>query len=108
MRRFQCVRVPIRPGHTDRVAGWIRSLDNRRDEVCEALEAEGIDQEIVLLEREDPEDHLLILTAAEDIAAANRAFQESTLPVDTEFRTLMAEALDVSRVRHTEVLLVAP
>ncbi len=107
MGRHSCVRIPIRPGETERLAGWARSLESRRDEVRRALEAEGIDAEVVLLERGPDGDALLIYTVAEDPAAANAAFEASTEPVDVEFRALMAETLDVSGAAPVEVILAA-
>lgn len=104
MSELQCVRIPVRDGQTERVAAWIRSLNGRLEEVRDALEAEGIEAETVLLEPGDP-DHLLVLVRARDLVEANAAFLRSQAPVDVEFKALMQEALHADRATPLEILL---
>lgn len=80
----QCLRIPLRTGSTERVAQWIRSLQDRTDEIATAIASEGITAESVLLERSTAGDTLLIYTAATDLVAAHLAFQSSTIAVDVE------------------------
>ncbi|MBD1845766.1 hypothetical protein H6F89_20625 [Cyanobacteria bacterium FACHB-63] len=86
----QCLRIPIRTGSTERVVQWIRSLQDRTDEIATAIASEGITAESVFLERSNNGDTLLIYTVATDLVAANQAFQASTIAIDVEFRALMA------------------
>lgn len=108
MPETQGLRVPIKAGQTERVAGWVRSLEGRRGEVARALEREGMVFEAVFLERGAAGDHLVIVNAAASLAAAHAAFQTSREPVDVELRALMAECLDLAAAKPFEHLFSAP
>lgn len=104
----QFVRIPVRPGSESRLTTWIRGLDGRRTDLERVLQAEGIQVEVVALDRSEGNTDLLIYTGGPDLTAASAAFARSADPVDVEFKQIMAECLELDRARIVEVLLSWP
>lgn len=104
----QLIRIPVVPGEEGRLAAWIRQLDTRREDLAQVLRAEGIEAEVVALERSDDSTELLIYTSGPDLAMSNAAFLRSMHPVDVEFRLMMRECLVLPQARDVEVLLAWP
>jgi hypothetical protein len=106
MAEVQCLRIKLRRGTTDRMAGFLRGLGQRREEVQASLEAEGILEEMLFLDRTETGDYLVFFTRARDLQAAAAAFQSSQLPLDAQTRALIAEAWE--SVRPLELLADLP
>jgi len=93
----QCLKIPVLEGQAPRVRSWVAGLSTRADEVLGALESEGIHDEAVFLAQEGGVEYLYLYSRAEDLEAAGRAFEQSTLAVDLEFKQLLSELLDFSQ-----------
>lgn len=91
MAEVQCLRVQIKPGQTERLVGFLRSVRQREAEVQESLALEGVILESLFIERGGEHDYLVFYTRAEDLAAASAAFAASTLALDGETRQIIAE-----------------
>lgn len=106
MSQLQCIRVKLREGTTERVTTFLRSLNDRPEEVRASLESEGIERECLFLDRTDEGDFLIFLTRAENLETAATAFQASDHPLDIETRELIAETWE--EVRPLELLADLP
>jgi hypothetical protein len=92
----QCLRIPVQKGKIKQIESWIAGLSDRENEVIEALRSEGIRDEAVFLMNEGEMSYLYLYSRSKDLMSAGRAFEESSLPVDIEFKQIMAECLDLS------------
>jgi Family of unknown function (DUF6176) len=104
----QLIRVPVIPGAEARLTPWIQGLDARRAVLEEVLRAEGIDAELVALDRSGFEAALLIYTSGPSLAASSAAFARSQHPVDVEMKQLRSDCLRFDQARVVEVLLAWP
>ncbi len=104
MSEKQCIKIPIKDGQTEFLVSWLSNLQSRKRELIEALTSEGIQSEMVLLERGQT-DYILIYTKADDLKAANQGFQTSLLPVDIEFKKVMQQSLDLENITKLEIML---
>ena len=93
----QCVRIPLCAGETERFLDWIRSIQNRKTEMLEAMRAEGVSFEFIFLEKSDGGDSVVFYMQAGSLADAQRAFAESTLAIDVETRAMIAACWDTGR-----------
>jgi hypothetical protein len=96
MLQVQCLKIPVVPGKGAALRAWMADLTARRAEVLEALASEEVTDEAVFLATEGAQEYLYLYSRAADLAAAGRAFQESTLALDQEFKQLMSECLDLA------------
>jgi len=101
----QCIRVKLKPGKTEQFLDWALTLKSREDEVGESLKLEGLNAEFLFLERAQDGDYVTLYTRGRDLAAANRAFEKSKLPLDQEAKKVMAETWDFTSVTQLERLL---
>lgn len=104
----QLIRVPVIAGTEPRLTAWIQGLGKRPGEREQVLRAEGMEAEVVALDRSGSEAALLIYTSGPDLAASSAAFASSQHPVDVEFKQLMGECLALDQARVVEVPLSWP
>jgi hypothetical protein len=107
MMQVQCLKIPIVDGTADRLRTWIVSLAHRGDEVRAALAVEGILDEAVFYASEADGQYLYLYSRAADLARSAAAFERSQLPVDREFKQLIAECLDMGRATSLELVFAA-
>jgi hypothetical protein len=101
----QCLKIPLKPGTTERFLAFARSLRDRKAELAATLAREGILSEHVMLERSPQGDCLIFYSRAASLAAANQAFIASTSPLDEETKAVIAETWDVDRAVLLDVLI---
>lgn len=101
----QCIRVKLKPGKTEEFLAWAGDLTERIDEVKEALISEGMQAELMMLERTAEADFVLLYTKAEDLGKANELFQNSNLRIDSEAKEIMAKTWDFESITVVECLL---
>jgi len=78
-----CTYSEIKEGRLADVKQWLKSLENeRRNEILENFQNEGVLLECAFVREEKGSFYLLYLMRAHDIDKAMEAFQNSTLPVD--------------------------
>ena len=83
----------VKPGKVDKLRAWMRKLTERRQEVVESFEQEGVRQEKAWL-MEDEKGYVLVYAVeAEDIEKARQAYRDSTLPIDLEHREVLRDTL---------------
>jgi RimJ/RimL family protein N-acetyltransferase len=83
----------VKPGKVDRLRAWMRELVDRRDEVIESFEQEGVRQEKAWL-LEDEHGYIFVYAIdAEDLDKARQVYRESTLPIDLEHRAVQRDVL---------------
>lgn len=105
MAESQCLRIPLRPGKTDRFVAWLDEVRPRRAEMLSAMAAEGVIAETMALERGESGEFVVFYTRAESLERANRAFATSEAPIDVETRAIIAETWDIERAQALTVLL---
>jgi heme-degrading monooxygenase HmoA len=101
----QCIRVRIKPGKTDEFLSWANSLNGRLDEVKNALRSEGMQAELLMLEKTTDADYVLLYTKSDDLEKANQLFQSSNLKIDNEAKQVMANTWDMESITMVECLL---
>jgi hypothetical protein len=101
----QCIRVKLKEGMTDTFLAWAKSLSSRNDEIRQALQAEGMSMELLLLERCNDGDYVVLYTRARNLVEANSAFQNSELRIDQEAKQIMAETWDFATIKPVEKFL---
>ena len=101
----QCVRVPLKPGKTDRFLAWLDAVRPRVAEMHESMKREGVVFEAMFLERAESGDSVVFYMRAKDLAAAQTAFSSSKLPIDIETQSTIAESWDTSRAVPLTVCL---
>lgn len=99
----QCLRIRIKPGKTERVSEYFKVL-NARDDVADALRAEGILVESLFLDHAADNDHLLFYVRAENLRRSNEVFTNSLHPVDVAAREFMNDAWDLANVTSLEMI----
>jgi hypothetical protein len=83
----------VKPGKVDKLRAWMRELMDRRDEVVESFEQEGVRDEKAWLLQDDEGYILVYAIEAEDLEKARQAYRESTLPIDLEHREALRDVL---------------
>ncbi len=101
MTEAQCIKYPIKPGHRDALIEWIAGLENRSDELLEAMSAGGLVAEAVFLEISDAGEYLVIYTSGEDLEAALARLSNMDVPIVQEFDRLLGKSVDIE---HAVVL----
>ena len=91
MYETQLLRIRIRPGKTDQVLDFIRSLKDREGASLEALRREGMVVESLFLERQDECDYLYYYVKARDLAHANQVNMQATDPFTQEIRKFISD-----------------
>jgi hypothetical protein len=83
----------IRPDQEERLRDWMAELHTRADEVRMTLTREGVHQETAFLIRAQDGPILVFAVEADDPDRALDVFRTSELPVDSEHRAVMSEAV---------------
>lgn len=95
MPQAQCIKYPVKPGHSETLVNWIARLEDRSTELIEALAEADIVAEAVFLEKTDDGDHILIYTSAQDLQAGLEVLSNSQKALVQEFNQLLAESVDI-------------
>jgi GNAT superfamily N-acetyltransferase len=83
----------VKPGKVDILREWMRELTQRRAEVVESFEQEGVREEKAWL-MEDAQGYILAYAIeAEDLDRAREAYRNSTLAIDLEHRGVLRDVL---------------
>jgi hypothetical protein len=91
MYQTQLLKIRIRPGKTDQVVDFLRTLMDRKDESIEALRREGMVVESLFLERRDEADYLYYYVKAKDLAEATQVNLRATDPLTLEIRKFVSD-----------------
>lgn len=91
MYQTQLLKIRIRPGKTEQVVEFLRSLMDRQDESIEALRREGMMVESMFLERRDEADFLYYYVKAKDLAHSTQVNMQATDPLTLEIRKFVSE-----------------
>lgn len=105
--QLQCIKVPVRDGMLEKLQAWMACLADRRDEVLHALNSEGIRDECVFITEESGRGFVYLYSRSDDLEAAARAFERSTLALDLEFKALMQECLDFASAQALPLAFAA-
>ena len=82
----------VQPDKVDRLRDWLQELE-RRAEVVETFRQESVRHEVAYLLEGEEGPVLVYAMEAEDFEQARAAFEASTLPIDTQHKAIMGEAL---------------
>lgn len=99
------IRVAFRKipaNKVDRLKAWLAEAQSREDEVRETFRQETVTHEQAFLLKCANEDILVYVMEVEDPETANRAFQDSILPIDRQHREVMEDV--VSETLEPELL----
>ena len=91
MYQTQLLKIRIRPGKTEQVVDFLRTLMDRKDESIEALRREGMMVESFFLERRDEADFLYYYVKAKDLMEATQVNLRATDPLTLEIRKFVSE-----------------
>lgn len=91
MYETQLLKIRIRPGLTEKVVAFIRTLKERGAESLEAMRREGIIVETLFLERHEDADYLYYYVKAHSLARANEVNMQATDPFTAEIRRFVGE-----------------
>ena len=91
MYQTQLLKIRIRPGKTDQVIDFLRSLMDRKDESLEALRREGMMIESFFLERREEADYLYYYVKARNLMKATEINMKATDPMTLEIRKFVSE-----------------
>ena len=94
MYESQLLKIRIRPGKTEAVIDFLRSLRERKELSLEALRREGMMVESMFLERRDDGDYLYYYAKSRDFAHSSQVNMESTDPLTLEIRRFIADTWD--------------
>jgi hypothetical protein len=84
----------VRAGQEQRLRDWGRELMKRGDEVRQTFDQEGVRHEKSFLIRTAEAAILVRVGDVEDWDKAVAAFNQSTLPIDAEHKSVMESALE--------------
>src|SRR5688500_4895022 len=101
----QCVRIPLKPGTTQRFRAWVAESAARREEMLASMGREGVVAEAMFLDCGPGGDALVFYLRAHDLREAQAQFAASELPIDLETRRIIEECWDTAQARPLEVLL---
>ncbi len=87
----QLLKIKIRPGKTEQVVEFIRTLKERKALAMDALRREGMVVESMFLERHPDGDYLYYYVKARDLMQANEVNMKSTDPLTLEIRNFVSE-----------------
>ncbi|MFA6915065.1 MAG: DUF6176 family protein [Parachlamydiales bacterium] len=103
-----CIRTKLKKDSINEVREWFQTLKDRKKEVLESLENEGVIMESAFLEKHGDDLFLIYYMKAKDIANAYEVFNTSTLAIDDyykkcwykfcEGREVLEELLDIDRI----------
>jgi Family of unknown function (DUF6176) len=108
MPEAQCIKYPIKPGRRETLVNWIARLEDRSEELLEAMAEGGLQAEAVFLEHSVEGDYLLIYTSAPDLKAGMEALARSRLPLNREFDQLMVENLETDKAVSLDLVYHTP
>jgi hypothetical protein len=91
MYETQLLKIKIRPGMTEKVVAFIRSLQEREGEAIEGLRREGMIVESLFLERRDDGDYLYYYVKSKSLARAYQVNMQATDPLTLEIRKHISE-----------------
>jgi Family of unknown function (DUF6176) len=94
MPEIRCVRIKLKPNSLDRVHNWADELKCRKDEVLEALMAEGVTLEAAFLEKASDGDYLIYVIKADKLSKADNVTKKSNRPIDEFHRDFKSVAFE--------------
>ena len=91
MYETQLLKIKIRPGKTEQVVEFIRSLRQREEKSLDVMRREGIVAESIFLERQAEGDYLYYYVKAESLMRSNEINMQSTDAMTLEIRRFVNE-----------------
>jgi len=102
----------IKPGKEEQLRDWLGELMQRQDEVRETFVQESVRHEKAFIIPGSNDPVLVYAMEIGDPEQARRAFETSTLPIDTEHKKVMKEtlgdAIEVDTVYDCAILPEGP
>jgi hypothetical protein len=77
-----CSKIKLKPGSLERVKQWVNELNQRKDEVIQTLQAEGVLIEAAFLDSTEQGDYLIYFIKVENYERAHEVFKHSTFAID--------------------------
>ena len=108
MPEAQCIRYPVKPGRREMLVNWITGLEDRSEELVEALTEAGVVAEAVFLEKSAKGDYVLIYTSAQDLRAGIEKLSNSKLSLVQEFNQVLDESVDLENAVSLELIYHTP
>jgi Family of unknown function (DUF6176) len=91
MYETQLLKIKIRPGKTEQVVQFLRSLQERESQSLEALRREGMVVESMFLERHPDGDTLYYYVKARSLMHANEVNMQATDSLTLEIRKFVSD-----------------
>ena len=83
----------VKPGQEQRLRAWLSELMRRQDEVRETFRQESVRHEQGILFSTPEGTALIYAIEAEDFGQLSEAYENSTLPIDSEHKKVMGQVL---------------
>ena len=97
MFETRCMKIKLKSGSLERVKEWVLELNQRKDEVIQTLDAEGVVIESVFLDSTEQGDYLIYYMKAESFERAHKVAQESRYEIDVYHRIFKQATFETSR-----------
>jgi len=104
-----CIKTKLKEDTIDEVRQWFQTLNDRRDEVRESMQNEGVIVESAFLDKQGDDYFLIYYMRADDVKHAYDVFNKSTLAIDhyhkdcwkkyCEGRVVLEELLALDRIK---------
>jgi len=103
--QIQCMKIKFRADRVDKFKNFANKISRDRKTFRDVLRTANIEVESVFIEHALDGDYLVLYQRTKDLLTSNQIFQQSTHPIDEEFRTIMAETLDPDSITTLELVL---
>jgi len=87
------IRQEVRPDKVNKLKGWMEEANDRKSEIIETLQHEGVKTESTFLEESSDGTFLVTYMEAENLQEVQEAFEDSNFDIDIEYKELVQECL---------------
>lgn len=87
------IRQEVRPDKVTELKAWMEEVNNRKSEIIETLQNEGVKTESAFLEESSDGTFLVTHMEAENLQEVQEAFEDSTFEIDVEYKQIVQECL---------------
>jgi len=103
--QIQCTKFKFRTDQVDKFKNFANKVSRERKSFKDLLKTAHIQVESVFIEQTQDAAYLILYQRTKDFVTANQVFQQSTHPIDEEFRAIMSETLDPDSITTLELVL---
>jgi len=87
------IRQEVRPNKVSKLKEWMKEANDRKEEIIETLQHEGVKTESTFLEESSDGIFLITYMEAENLQEVQEAFEDSNYEIDVEYKEIVQECL---------------